>query len=78
MNASEHNVALDAVEIAGLGIALYVATVASGVALWSAIDAVRRHRATVHLPAPSLLVHSDNVRMTATAPASLVNLRDAA
>ena len=77
MNVSEHNVALDAVEIAGLGIALYVATVASGVALWSAIDAVRRHRMAFHLPARPLVVRS-GTRMTASAPASPVRLRDAA
>lgn len=78
MNANKHNVPLDAIEIAGLGIALYVATVGAGVALWSAIDAVRLHRRTVHERVPSLLVHGGNMRRPATAPASRVRLRDAA
>lgn len=78
MNASKSNSLLDAIEIAGLGIALYVATVGSGVALWSAIDAVRRHRTTVHKHVPSLVVHSGNLRRAATAPTLPVRLRDAA
>lgn len=77
MNANGGNVLLDAVEIAGISITLYVGAVGSAVAIWSAIDAVRL-RTTVRERVPSLTLHSGRARNTATSPASSISLRDAA